>query len=142
MLKRYDGTNWVDVKAVKRYDGTQWVDCQFVRRWDGSQWVDVWTGKRMAYFHNGDGTSDCSISNGTATINMTVPSNSQGSAGLQSNFDLAVGDEVEISMAFNLGTTGINYRMAVITVGTRNGGHVVNHWDGSVYDSGDDVPVT
>lgn len=47
MLKRYDGTNWVDVKAVKRYDGTQWVDCQFVRRWDGSQWIDVWTSTRL-----------------------------------------------------------------------------------------------
>ena len=40
-IKVWDGSSWVDVKAVKVWDGSAWVDVKAIYYWDGSQWVKL-----------------------------------------------------------------------------------------------------
>ena len=40
-IKVWDGSSWVDVKAVKVWDGSAWVDAKAIYYWDGSQWVKL-----------------------------------------------------------------------------------------------------
>lgn len=42
MFRRWDGSSWVDVKALKRWNGSSWQDCDTLKRWNGSSWIDVW----------------------------------------------------------------------------------------------------
>ena len=39
-IKRYDGSNYVDVENIKRFDGSNWVDTETNMRYDGSNWVE------------------------------------------------------------------------------------------------------
>ncbi|MBS5935210.1 MAG: hypothetical protein KIC94_20350 [Clostridiales bacterium] len=41
-VKRYDGSNQVDVGAIKRFDGSNWIDISYLRRWAGTAWIDLW----------------------------------------------------------------------------------------------------
>jgi len=40
-VKIWDGSAWVDVKAVKVWDGSAWVDAKAIYVWDGSSWVKL-----------------------------------------------------------------------------------------------------
>lgn len=119
MLKRYDGTNWVDVEAVKRYDGSAWVDCQFVRRWDGGQWVDVWVGQKMVFYRTND-LATYTQSYESAIINLITGNSNHGGegahAGLVSTFTVHTGDSVQVKFTWDKGTRGSSYRNAEIAV--------------------------
>lgn len=42
MMKRHNGSAWVDLQFARRHNGSAWVDLQFARRHNGSSWVDIW----------------------------------------------------------------------------------------------------
>jgi hypothetical protein len=54
MIRRYDGSNWVDIAMLRRWDGTYWVDVEFLRRYDGVNWVDLFSGKEKVLYDHGD----------------------------------------------------------------------------------------
>lgn len=42
MLKRFDGTNMIDVGNVKRNESAGFTNASFVKRFDGVNWIQVW----------------------------------------------------------------------------------------------------
>lgn len=70
-VKRFDGSNWVDVSLVKRWNGSVWVDAQSVKRWADSAWVETLDRDKILYDHGneyseitGGWTADCLYMNG------------------------------------------------------------------------------
>ena len=51
LIKRWNGSSWVDYNDIRRFNGSNWNDKATVRRWNGSSWqviseqkrTDVWT---------------------------------------------------------------------------------------------------
>ncbi|SHM81983.1 hypothetical protein SAMN02746066_03420 [Anaerosporobacter mobilis DSM 15930] len=42
MIKRYDGSNNIDIESLKRFDSINYVDAESAKRFDGLNWVDCW----------------------------------------------------------------------------------------------------
>lgn len=42
MLKRHNGTSFVDPGSIKRWTGAAWEGVQTVKKWTGSAWEVVW----------------------------------------------------------------------------------------------------
>lgn len=43
MIKRYEGSNFVEAENIRRFDGSNWIDTETNMRWDGSNWVEFAT---------------------------------------------------------------------------------------------------
>ncbi len=71
-IKRFDGTNWVDVASAKRFDGTNWVEAQNVKRFDGANWVDAWMASGSLTFESNNiiSLSDYNVNNGNLNCYM------------------------------------------------------------------------
>lgn len=42
MIKRFDGSSFVDVSSIKKFSGSNFVDVENGKRFDGVNWVDFW----------------------------------------------------------------------------------------------------
>lgn len=72
MIQRYDTTQQkrVDASIIRRYDGSQWVDVQFVRRYDSNtgSWVDVLAKEYEFYLISYSTKVDYVANGSTATV--------------------------------------------------------------------------
>ncbi|UCR81429.1 hypothetical protein [Brevundimonas phage AA] len=64
MLKRFNGSSFVDIGSLKRWSGSAWEGVQTVKRWSGSAWETVWTALSVAV---GGGFSQTSSGNNRYT---------------------------------------------------------------------------
>lgn len=73
-VKRFDGTNWIDVASVKRFDGLNWIDAASVKRFDGTNWVETRQQNKMKFiqYNNNDGQTNFSITDNGNTLNYFV----------------------------------------------------------------------
>lgn len=40
-VKRFDGSNQIDISNNKRFDGSNWIDVSSQKRYDGSNWIET-----------------------------------------------------------------------------------------------------
>ncbi|HEX3077786.1 MAG TPA: hypothetical protein VHQ24_13065 [Lachnospiraceae bacterium] len=43
MIKRFDGSNYIDVENLRRYDGANWIDTEKNYRFDGVNWIEFYS---------------------------------------------------------------------------------------------------
>ena len=43
MIKRFDGSNFIDDENIRRFDRSNWIDTETNMRWDGSNWIEFYS---------------------------------------------------------------------------------------------------
>lgn len=75
-IKRFDGSNWVDIATRKRFDGINWIDVSSIKRYDGSNWIETVEGNRAMLHlvppHTDNGVSTYSISSDGNRVDFLI----------------------------------------------------------------------
>lgn len=76
MIKKFDGSNFVDISSIKKFDGSNFVDAENVKRFDGLNWVDCWSNKQKIFVESnefvGYNSSTLTVANNGKTLKFLL----------------------------------------------------------------------